>query len=259
MTTVHPAPGTAVQAQRERRHTLAFLAAARAAAPVHLDTEVDATALLAGRAATGHSIVAHVVQAVGRVLARHPEANATHGGGLRQTRRLHPFVDVKLTLDKEITGTRVVISAVVPDADTASREFLQHRIDGLKHADPATDPEFAGVRALHRLPVPLGRLAFAIASRPATRHRRLGTVSVTSLGHRRVQRFFSHGGTAVTIGIGRITDRPVVEDGRVAVAPILPLSLTFDHRVIDGAAAADVLDDLAATLTAAPEAPGATR
>jgi pyruvate/2-oxoglutarate dehydrogenase complex dihydrolipoamide acyltransferase (E2) component len=248
-----------IQPQRERRHTLHFLAATRDASPVHLDTAVDATALLADRAATGHSVVTYVVAAVGRVLARHPEANATHGGGLRQARRLHPFVDVKLTLDKEAGGTRLVLSALVPDADTASRNFLQRRVERLRDADPATDPDFAGVRALHRLPVPLGRLAFAVATRPAVRPRTLGTVAVTSLGHRRVQRFLSHGGTAVTVGVGRIAPQPVVDGDTVRVAPLLPLSLTFDHRVLDGALAADVLDDLAAVLAAPPEPADATR
>jgi pyruvate dehydrogenase E2 component (dihydrolipoamide acetyltransferase) len=40
------------------------------------------------------------------------------------------------------------------------------------------------------------------------------------------------------LGAGSISDRPVVRDGQVVVRPIMTYSLTFDHRVIDGAAAA---------------------
>jgi pyruvate dehydrogenase E2 component (dihydrolipoamide acetyltransferase) len=36
------------------------------------------------------------------------------------------------------------------------------------------------------------------------------------------------------LGCGRIADRPWVVDGEIAVRKILPLSLTFDHRVTDG-------------------------
>jgi pyruvate dehydrogenase E2 component (dihydrolipoamide acetyltransferase) len=36
------------------------------------------------------------------------------------------------------------------------------------------------------------------------------------------------------LGCGRIADRPWVVDGQIAVRKILPLSLTFDHRVTDG-------------------------
>ncbi|MDB1089348.1 2-oxo acid dehydrogenase subunit E2 [Streptomyces sp. ACA25] len=240
---------------RERRHTLHFLSFARSASPVFLDTEVDAAALLADRAADPRpvSVVTYVVQAVGRVLDRHPDANAACSGGPRPRRIRYPFVDVKLTMDRESAGTRVVLTSVLPDADRASRSFLQHRIDRLRAGDPATMPEFAGARALQRLPFPAGRLAFTLAGRLGRRHRHLGTVAVTSLGHRRVQRFFSTGGTALTIGVGRITPRPVVRDGTVTVTPVLPLSLTFDHRVLDGALAADVLDDLAETLERPPE------
>jgi pyruvate dehydrogenase E2 component (dihydrolipoamide acetyltransferase) len=35
--------------------------------------------------------------------------------------------------------------------------------------------------------------------------------------------------------VGRAVDRPVVLEGSVAVAPMMPLSLSYDHRVIDGA------------------------
>ncbi|MRG85558.1 dihydrolipoamide acetyltransferase family protein [Salinibacillus xinjiangensis] len=39
------------------------------------------------------------------------------------------------------------------------------------------------------------------------------------------------------LGIGRIAEKPVVRDGEVVVAPVLALSLSFDHRMIDGATA----------------------
>jgi pyruvate/2-oxoglutarate dehydrogenase complex dihydrolipoamide acyltransferase (E2) component len=40
------------------------------------------------------------------------------------------------------------------------------------------------------------------------------------------------------LGVHRIGPRPVVRDGEVVVRPIGNLSLTFDHRVVDGARAA---------------------
>jgi pyruvate dehydrogenase E2 component (dihydrolipoamide acetyltransferase) len=41
------------------------------------------------------------------------------------------------------------------------------------------------------------------------------------------------------LGLGAIEERPVVRDGEVVAAPTLPLSLSIDHRVIDGAVAAE--------------------
>lgn len=46
------------------------------------------------------------------------------------------------------------------------------------------------------------------------------------------------------LGVGRIKDMPVVRGGEIAVRKIMHLSLTFDHRVLDGAEAARFLNDL---------------
>ena len=43
------------------------------------------------------------------------------------------------------------------------------------------------------------------------------------------------------IGAGRIGERAVVRDGQVAVGRVLPLSLSFDHRVVTGGEAARFL------------------
>jgi pyruvate dehydrogenase E2 component (dihydrolipoamide acetyltransferase) len=37
------------------------------------------------------------------------------------------------------------------------------------------------------------------------------------------------------LGIGRAQPKPVVRDGQIVVRTMLPLSLSFDHRVVDGA------------------------
>jgi pyruvate dehydrogenase E2 component (dihydrolipoamide acetyltransferase) len=50
------------------------------------------------------------------------------------------------------------------------------------------------------------------------------------------------------LGIGRIQEMPVVRDGQVVVRKILPLSLSFDHRVVDGAEAARFLNTVIARL-----------
>jgi pyruvate/2-oxoglutarate dehydrogenase complex dihydrolipoamide acyltransferase (E2) component len=41
------------------------------------------------------------------------------------------------------------------------------------------------------------------------------------------------------LSLGRVADRPVVRDGRVEIRPVGYVALTFDHRVIDGARAAE--------------------
>ena len=50
---------------------------------------------------------------------------------------------------------------------------------------------------------------------------------------------------AAILGVGRVADEPVIMDGRVVPGKTLSLSLTFDHRVLDGAPAARWLQQLA--------------
>jgi pyruvate dehydrogenase E2 component (dihydrolipoamide acetyltransferase) len=44
------------------------------------------------------------------------------------------------------------------------------------------------------------------------------------------------------LGIGRVVEKPIVKDGEIIVANILPLSLSYDHRIIDGASGARFLN-----------------
>ncbi len=46
------------------------------------------------------------------------------------------------------------------------------------------------------------------------------------------------------LGIGRITEQPVVRDGQVVVGKVLPLSISADHRVVDGAEVSRFLNTL---------------
>ncbi len=49
---------------------------------------------------------------------------------------------------------------------------------------------------------------------------------------------------AAILALGRIHQRPVVEQGNVAIKWVLPVSLTFDHRIFDGAEAARFVNAL---------------
>ncbi|WP_203362176.1 dihydrolipoamide acetyltransferase family protein [Bacillus sp. REN10] len=46
------------------------------------------------------------------------------------------------------------------------------------------------------------------------------------------------------LGIGRISEKPIVKNGEIVAAPVLALSLSFDHRMIDGATAQNALNHI---------------
>jgi pyruvate/2-oxoglutarate dehydrogenase complex dihydrolipoamide acyltransferase (E2) component len=46
------------------------------------------------------------------------------------------------------------------------------------------------------------------------------------------------------LSIGKMIERPVVRDGSIVIRPIVEMSLTVDHRIVDGAVGAKFLQDL---------------
>ena len=70
-----------------------------------------------------------------------------------------------------------------------------------------------------------------------------GSFSITNLGNFGIDAFtpiLNTGETGI-LGVGRIVEKPAVYRGEITRRSMLTLSLTFDHRVIDGAPAASFL------------------
>ena len=179
-----------------------------------------------------------VVASLARSVALHPEVNARKAG-----RRILTFdrIDIGATVERHWQGEAILDIVTIGEADRKSCAEISARLHEAKEG-PGRAHRQSGLTALAwRLPGPLRRTAFRIA---ATRPRVAATfgpaVGVTSLG------MFSSGwGWAIPLApltvivtVGEVVDRPVVHDGRIVARPMLPLTLSFDHAVIDGAPAA---------------------
>ncbi|MFC5602923.1 dihydrolipoamide acetyltransferase family protein [Sporosarcina koreensis] len=70
--------------------------------------------------------------------------------------------------------------------------------------------------------------------------------SITNIGSAGGQWFtpiINHPEVAI-LGIGRISEKPIVKNGEIVAAPMLALSLVFDHRVIDGVTGQQALNHI---------------
>ncbi len=77
-----------------------------------------------------------------------------------------------------------------------------------------------------------------------------GTFTITNLGMYGVDGFtpiLNPPQTSI-LGVGRIQVKPIIVEGEIKPARVAWLSLTFDHRVVDGHTAALLLADIASTL-----------
>lgn len=184
--------------------------------------DVDASALSDYRSRVASEIerthnlrISHtdlLVALASRVLGKHPRLNASWtAAGIR----LHDYVNVAIAIAVE-DG---VVAAVIPNAHIASL------------------PEIAKQR------LELSERAKAGKLQPADIAD--ATFTISNLGMYKVDRFSAivTPPQAAILAVGAIADRVVAHDGRPAVRPMMTLTLTCDHRAVDGARAAMFLND----------------
>lgn len=77
-----------------------------------------------------------------------------------------------------------------------------------------------------------------------------GTFTVSNLGMFGIEEFtpIINAPQVAILGVGKMIDKPVVWNGEITIRPQMKLSLSFDHRALDGAEAAEFLQDLKQTI-----------
>lgn len=186
--------------------------------------EIDAGGLQEARKKLGEgfTITDLLISVTARVLAKHPKLNASWNAG-----GIHPNPDVNISL--AIAVDDGVVGGVIPKTDTASL------------AEIAAQRKQLAERAR------AGRL------RPSDVAG--GTFTISNLGMFNVDAFNAiiTPPQAAILAVGRIADRVVPIQGSmgggIGVRPMLTLTLSSDHRVVDGAQAARFLNDLSEALT----------
>jgi len=209
-------------AQPSLRQTIAtrMLAAAQQTAAVTLTAAADATELVnlrlqykagsADRAARIPSYTDLLVKLAAAALVRHP---AMLGQWADDGIVVPDGVHVAVAVDTPVG----LLTPVLRDVPSLSLAEVSERLAGL--------------------------ISRARARRLSADELRGGTFTVTNLGGYRVDAFtplLNLPQTAI-LGVGRISPQPVAVEGRVEVRDRVTLSLTFDHRVVDGATAAALL------------------
>jgi pyruvate/2-oxoglutarate dehydrogenase complex dihydrolipoamide acyltransferase (E2) component len=151
-----------------------------------------------------------LVKVIAQALKQHPLVNASvEGEVIKVWRQVH--VGVAMDLGKGL------IVPKVRNAETKSIREISADLDRLVEAAKA------GSLGLDDLT--------------------LGTFTLTNLGAWDIDDFtpiVNHPESAI-LGVGRIVEKPVARNGQVVIEPRLALSLSFDHRIIDGAPGAAFL------------------
>ncbi|MDM5246740.1 MULTISPECIES: dihydrolipoamide acetyltransferase family protein [unclassified Lysinibacillus] len=232
-TAVHAAPVVLEGEFPETREKMSGIRKAIAKAMVHskqtaphvtLMDEVDVTALVAHRkkfkdiaAEKGVKLtyLPYVVKALISTLREFPEFNRSLDDATQEIIQKH-YYNVGIAADTE----KGLLVPVIKHADRKSVFAVSNEINEL--ATKARE----GKLAPHEM--------------------KGASMSITNIGSAGGQWFtpvINHPEVAI-LGIGRISEKPVIKNGEIVAAPVLALSLSFDHRMIDGATAQNALNHL---------------
>jgi pyruvate dehydrogenase E2 component (dihydrolipoamide acetyltransferase) len=154
-----------------------------------------------------------LVSLVARILERHSVMNATWAN---DAVRLNSSINISLA----IAVSEGVVAPVIQNANKVTLAEIA--------AQRAAVTERA--RAARLLPADLSG----------------GTFTISNLGMFKVDAFTAiiTPPQAAVLAVGAVSDRVVAVDGKPAVRPVMTLSLSSDHRLIDGARAAAFLNDV---------------
>jgi pyruvate dehydrogenase E2 component (dihydrolipoamide acetyltransferase) len=212
-----------------RRHMAAAMVASAFTAPhvtEFLQVDVTETMAALGRvrdlpeyAGVRVSPLLFVARALLAAVARHPLINSSWDGDAEEIVVKH-YVNLGIAVAAE----RGLIVPNVKDADALTLPGLARGLQALTEtgrAGKATPADLAG-----------------------------GTITITNVGVFGVDSgtpILSPGETAI-LAFGQVKDTPWVVDGQLAVRQACTLSLSFDHRIVDGALGSAVLRDVGSML-----------
>ncbi len=187
-------------------------------AQLTISTEADVTQLIDRRQEVRQEFnvtyTDFIVQACAHALRQHPRMNAyLEGDIIRANSDIH--VGLAVALDEGL------IVPVVRDADKKSLKDIAAEAKTLAEKARASQLKLEEVSG--------------------------GTFTVSNLGMYGVDAFtpIINAPQSGILGVGRIVEKPVIHRGEVTRRSMMVLSLTFDHRVIDGAPAGAFLQTVA--------------
>lgn len=191
---------------------------------VTLMDEVDVTALVAHRkkfkavaAEKGIKLtyLPYVVKALVSTLREFPALNCSFDDETEEIITKH-YYNIGIAADTD----RGLLVPVVKNADRKSVFAISNEINEL--ADKARN----------------GKLA--------SNEMKGASCSISNIGSAGGQWFtpvINHPEVAI-LGVGRIAEKPIIKDGEIVAAPVLALSLSFDHRMIDGVTAQNAMNKI---------------
>lgn len=192
------------------------------------------------KARTGESLsfTGYIIACVGKAVDEHKYVQAYRRG--RKHLVVFDDVDVALVVERDVKGQKMPLVYVIRAANHKTVREIHQEIRALQRQ--ATAKSVLGFTEIPFLPtVLLTRMLYrTLRTFPKLHKRVVGTVGVTAVG------MFGRGtgwGVPVAaenlaITLGGLASKPAMVEGQIALREYLCMTLSFDHRIIDGGPAA---------------------
>jgi len=180
---------------------------------VTLFRTVNAQGLVSHRESSGSSYTTQLIRIVAGALRAHPAMNSSWTDqGI--------FIPDQVNIAFAVDTDGGLLAPVIPQADTLDEPEIESLCGDLT--------------------------AGALAGKLAADDCRGGTFTISNLGMYGVEHFtpLLNPPQCATLGIGAISPAPICTGESIVAGIVCHLSLTFDHRIVDGAPAARFLDHI---------------
>jgi pyruvate/2-oxoglutarate dehydrogenase complex dihydrolipoamide acyltransferase (E2) component len=221
----------------------------RASIPATLFYDIDVAwteAMRSRFSELGHHITltAVLLKAIAIAQVAHPNTRTVMlpSGRLIQLNKM----EGQFTVERFIDGQPAVFFGTIKQPNKKAITEISKELHAYGNEPVANLPQLDVEERFNKFPGFLRQLLIYIGMRiPQLRLRFMGaTFGLSSLGKYGCRNLISPSVITSMFCVGEVEERPVVVDGKIVVRPILSLVLNFDHRVIDGAAAARFMQDI---------------
>ncbi len=212
--------------------------------PVSLTIEARADGLREFCSERSVTLTPVLMKVIADAAREYPLMRAVLGRNLffRKTIYIPDTVSIAVAIEKEDRGELFVLTPVIGAVERKPLAMVSAELEDLARRPVRAMPDITLRRLLNLLPAPLQYAVMRMVGQSAVLSERFfGSVGLSNVGVYGIVHFAPVWVNTVVFGVGGLYDKPVAAGGRVVVAPVLHLSLSFNHCVIDGALAARML------------------
>jgi pyruvate/2-oxoglutarate dehydrogenase complex dihydrolipoamide acyltransferase (E2) component len=244
-----PAPFEYVKLHPARWNLLDMInTVGRASIPATLFYDIDMTWAEQQRKILNESgrkvtITAFLIKAISIAQAKHPMSRTQ----MLPNGRLVQFNEIRaqFTVERFVDGTPALYFGDIREPATKRLAVISEELHAYGTEPIEKLPQLEIEHRFSKYPWLLRQIIIYFGIRiPSMRLRYMGaTFGFSSLGKYGCRNMISPGVITSMFCVGEVEDRPMAINGKVEIRPQLSLVLNFDHRVIDGAAAARFMTD----------------